>query len=117
MGEVMPQLETSPLCSARHPDGWLCILLKGHEGSHLSLDNTRLWKGTPGSPILWALDQALQPTIASMPEVVHMVPRVVLNENKPVFTGRPCPQCQSLNTVQNGKCLLCMECHATGECG
>lgn len=38
-------------------------------------------------------------------------------ENKPQFTGRACPECGSLNTVQNGKCLLCMECKATGECG
>ena len=37
--------------------------------------------------------------------------------NTPLFTGRPCPECESLNTVQNGKCLLCMECKATGECG
>lgn len=38
-------------------------------------------------------------------------------ENKPMFTGRPCENCGSMNTIQNGKCLLCMECKVTGECG
>lgn len=33
------------------------------------------------------------------------------------FTGIPCDACGSLNTVRNGKCLLCMDCHASGECG
>lgn len=33
------------------------------------------------------------------------------------FTGIPCDACGSANTVRNGKCLLCMDCHASGECG
>lgn len=33
------------------------------------------------------------------------------------FTGIPCDACGSINTVRNGKCLLCMDCHASGECG
>lgn len=36
---------------------------------------------------------------------------------RPQFTGRPCDYCQSLNTIQNGKCVMCMECKQTGECG
>jgi hypothetical protein len=41
----------------------------------------------------------------------HPVP-----ENRPHFTGRMCVECGSLNTIPNGKCVLCMDCRATGEC-
>ena len=30
-------------CSARHPDGWLCILAARHELDHLSIDNRVVW--------------------------------------------------------------------------
>jgi hypothetical protein len=33
------------------------------------------------------------------------------------FTGIPCEACGSVNTVRNGKCLLCMDCKSSGECG
>lgn len=33
------------------------------------------------------------------------------------FTGIPCDQCGSLNTVRIGKCLQCQTCFHNGECG
>jgi hypothetical protein len=88
-------------CGALNPSGkWLCVLSASHDGQHLSIDNTRLWKGTPGYPIRWETARAETP-----------------ESDTPPFTGRPCDFCQSLNTIQNGKCLLCMDCHQTGECG
>jgi hypothetical protein len=107
-------------CAARHTDGWYCVLAVGHDGSHLSIDNTRLWRGTPGRPVLWVqdltpeqtdeLERQTNPTL-TQGEMAR------LTENKPRFTGRPCENCNSMNTIQNGKCLLCMECGQTGECG
>jgi hypothetical protein len=93
-------------CAKQH-NGWLCILGPKHEGEHLSLDNTRMWKDTPGYPIKWA-DKPAAPPVKPIHAPVN---------GRPKFTGRPCDHCQSLNTIQNGKCLLCMDCHETGECG
>jgi hypothetical protein len=33
------------------------------------------------------------------------------------FTGICCENCGSPNTVRNGKCLTCMDCKFSGECG
>ncbi len=33
------------------------------------------------------------------------------------FTGIPCEQCGSLDTVRNGTCLTCTVCLHAGECG
>jgi hypothetical protein len=33
------------------------------------------------------------------------------------FTGIPCDQCGSVNTVRIGKCLQCQSCFHNGECG
>lgn len=43
-------------------------------------------------------------------------PPIVVPTNKPHFTGQMCQSCSSLNTIQNGKCLLCLDCKASGEC-
>ena len=92
-------------CSERHSTGWLCVLKAGHEGDHMSIDNASMWKGTPGKPVFWPRENVTQvPT-------VHAVP------NKPSFTGIPCEYCESMNTIQNGKCRLCLDCKQTGECG
>ena len=97
------------ICGARSPGGWLCVLAQGHEGEHMTIDNTRTWKGSPGRPVFWS--DAPKRVIGP----VKKAPLGVL-ENKPRFTGRPCPECQSLNTIPNGKCLLCLECKHSGEC-
>ena len=46
-------------CAKKHAAKWLCVLLKGHEGDHLSLDNSRVWKGTPGFPVIWSAESTL----------------------------------------------------------
>ena len=42
-----------PYCPAAHPDGWLCLLARDHDGPHLSLDNRHRWRGTVGRPVRW----------------------------------------------------------------
>ena len=109
-------------CGHKHGSGWLCLLRAGHDGHHMSIDNQQEWKGTPGRPVFWPpgitreqtdeLERQTNPLL-TQGEIAKGRPK----ENKPRFTGRPCEYCQSLNTIQNGKCLYCMECGQTGECG
>lgn len=103
-------MSESKVCGAVSPSGWLCVLAHGHEGEHMSIDNKRSWKGSPGRPLFW-VDAPRQ-------EDKNPAVRRPILQNKPKFTGRPCPQCGSLNTIPNGRCLLCLEpgCGHSGEC-
>lgn len=94
-------------CGEKSPGGWFCVLAAGHEEAHMSINNQALWKGTPGRPLFWSTTQEkpLVPTVLVEPA------------NRPQFTGVPCDYCQSFNTIQNGKCRLCLDCKQTGECG
>lgn len=49
---------------------------------------------------------------ASVPTPLAVVP-----QNRPKFTGIPCSNCNSMNTIQTGKCRYCLDCHSNGECG
>lgn len=46
-------------CASRHSDGWYCLLTEGHLDDHMSIDNSRLWKGTPGAPVFWPAEREL----------------------------------------------------------
>lgn len=116
-------------CADTSPkNGWLCILANGHKGAHLSIDNTRLWKGTPGFPVFWG--EPATPKADDLPrEVTEDFPRDPTSEeleptaiqqfpgHRPGTTGIPCDQCQSMNTIRSGTCLLCLDCNHAGECG
>lgn len=95
-------------CGRKSNSGWLCILAEGHSDEHLSIDNSRLWEGTPGYPIRWKTKTKTKVALESPTNAP---------ENKPKFTGIPCDHCGSMNTVQNGKCRQCLDCLQTGECG
>lgn len=95
-------------CAARCAEGWYCVLKEGHGGQHLSIDNSKLWEGSPGAPVRWA-DRAVSRLSAEGRRGQEAKFRG--------YTGIPCDQCGSPNTVRNGKCLLCTDCRASGECG
>lgn len=96
-------------CGARSAEGWYCVLAKGHDGPHLSIDNSKLWKGSPGAPVRWTR----RPAVA----VLSAEGQRGQNAKTRGFTGIPCDHCGSPNTIRNGKCLLCTDCQASGECG
>lgn len=118
-----------PYCPGNHPEGWMCVLTRDHDGPHLSLDNRHRWRGTVGKPIRWRsevkdlpMDEDPEPepredpvpgpttevTTVNGTEVPHVLPG---------YTGIPCDSCGSMNTVRSGKCLTCMDCMSAGECG
>lgn len=172
------ELDMSEYCAARHESGWFCLLKKGHSiKEHLSIDNSEIWKGSPGLPVRWAASTVEEKcpdcggestrsvktqrfpylhgkkTIELTAEVVVWActlcrlewtngdaelergnaVRLFEHENKvnksprevgqirvaqgKGYTGELCGNCGSPNTVRNGKCLLCMDCLMSGECG
>jgi len=121
-------------CAKQDNDGWLCILKRGHGGAHLSLDNSRLWKRTPGFPITWPNEPELTreqtdemklitDPMLTQGEIKGSMPPGFLSPKTqlPGYTGIPCQACGGLNTVRIGKCLRCapppLGCGQDGECG
>lgn len=120
-------------CAKRHAaGGWLCILALGHEGDHLSLDNSRVWKGTPGFPIFWEAELTREPTDEI--ELMNSNPTLTQGEVRRGtmrgatgadvraaqsfgYTGELCGHCGSPNTIRIGKCIRCEACGQDGECG
>lgn len=87
----------------------------------MSLDNRKLWHGTPGAPIFWPNDAERAPR-REITDEVGMLDSTLTQAEAGVaqhkgYTGIPCDHCGSLNTIRNGACLLCTDCHSSGECG
>lgn len=120
-------------CAKRHKDGWLCILTQGHDAAHLSMDNSRVWKGTPGFPVIWedepelTREQTDELKLATDPTLTQGEIRresqkgptgadVRMAQNLG-YTGELCGNCGSPNTLRIGKCVRCDACGQDGECG
>ena len=115
-------------CAKKHAAKWLCVLLKGHEGDHLSLDNSRVWKGTPGFPVIWSAEStltreqtdelaAIKDPMTTQGEVRKATGADVRASQNRGYTGELCGNCGSPNTIRIGKCVRCEACGADGECG
>jgi hypothetical protein len=146
-------VRTSSYCGSKNARGWYCVLLKDHSGDHLSIDNQRIWEGSPGAPVWWprakprgdggggkgggvspgpvqplsaqsvlserdeSTDE-LDPTLTQGEyKQIHDAAQAVRDAQAKGYTGESCGSCGSLNTVRNGKCLLCLDCKTSGECG
>lgn len=94
-------------CGAKGRE-FYCLLAEGHEGPHMSIDNRSKWQGTPGRPVFWTTQPVTE---------MATVPADLPNGKSLGYTGIPCDNCGSLNTVRVGKCLQCQDCYAAGECG
>ena len=95
-----------PYCSDQHEDGWLCILAKAHKGKHLSLDNRRVWQGSPGWPIFWGEDDDLPREITEEdldPTLVHSE----INKAKKATTSKPTQQSGGLGALTGDGCSIC----------
>jgi hypothetical protein len=66
-----------PYCTGAHPDGWLCILRRGHDGPHLSLDNRARWRGTVGKPVRWRADVVDLPDLDDGPSYGEAVVQAI----------------------------------------
>lgn len=86
-------------CAAVNENGWYCVLEAGHADDHLSIDNTRLWHGTPGYPVHWPRPSREMPRPTDLG-----------------YTGDVCPCCTSTRMRRNGSCLVCEECGETTGC-
>lgn len=116
-------------CQHRSPSGFFCVLKQGHRDAHLSIDNTRLWRGTPGRPVIWGQSAAgpVDEPTGEAEILAHLDPTLTVAEVKlPTqvpsgkdlgYTGIFCEMCGSPNTVRIGKCIRCSECNHAGECG
>ena len=113
-------------CTARHPDGWLCILAAGHDPDHLSLDNRVQWYGSPGAPIWWrdeppaVVDESMLDPTAVAGERGRITGAEIRSAQTIGFTGELCGHCGSPNTRRIGKCLQCaappLGCGQDGTC-
>jgi hypothetical protein len=134
-------MSTSPYCASAGPEGFRCILLVDHADAEcLSLDNRKLWKGTPGAPVRWprpraaAAEVELPRTTTGEVPVESLDPMLTQGEagilpskgmklgpgvTIPGYsTGEACPECGSLSTQRSGPgCLKCLACGAQGGCG
>jgi hypothetical protein len=98
------------------------------------MDNTRVWKGTPGAPVTWAdpepeltREQTDEMTLMTDPtltqgEVQRESMRGATGADVRMaqnlgYTGELCGACGSPNTIRIGKCVRCDACGADGECG
>ena len=113
-------------CADRHEDGWLCILRRDHEDDHLSMDNTKTWKGTPGAPVSWPRGKTLMEVFSVDPiteedfdptEIFPAAKRKSFAQLPPSPTGESCDRCGSLNMMRTGTCMTCMDCGNAGGCG
>ncbi len=122
----------SNYCADRGPQGFYCLLLAGHEEDHMSLNNRQLDdRGSPGTVVRWPHDlpRELTDELASTAEIDTDRQRSNAAQQRMTYlakhqaatdkgyTGIPCDNCQSPNTVRVGKCLKCMSCFSAGECG
>jgi hypothetical protein len=107
-------------CSEKNPEGWRCILKEAHEAAHLSLDNQRVWKGTPGFPIIWETVTA-ELTREQSDELNPTLTTGEINKQRPkgVLVGDLCDVCGQVEIVRESACRTrCMACGAIdGGCG
>jgi hypothetical protein len=96
-------------CAERNRDGFYCVLRKGHGGQHLSIDNTKLWKGTPGAPVAWGAEKKEQARID--PTLTQA--EYARNQG---YTGDTCSNCLGMRMRRNGTCQLCEDCGQTTGC-
>ncbi len=111
-------------CGERDAKGWYCVLKGGHGGQHLSLDNQRIWKGTPGFPVVWMTEapelpreqtDELNPTLTQAEYKREKAMNRQTLKGAGVPTGDLC-QCGGL-LVQMGACKQCTTCGDGGSCG
>lgn len=88
-------------CRDESEEGWLCVLPEGHEGQHVSVDNRKVWKGTPGMPVFWG-DLQKEP-----------------KEPKDILVGDICGVCGQPSIIRESACRTrCKSCGAIeGGCG
>ncbi len=78
--------------------------------------------GEPQEPIEMKPEEKLSTTDMSFPETPDPQNQPSREQLAKIarakgYEGIPCEACGSLNTVRNGKCLICTDCLASGECG
>ena len=105
-------------CAAPSQEGWICVLLAGHRGPHASVDNRRMWKGTPGYPVVWTDQQAeAQPTSVGPPMRPVPTPAEAHRYARELgFDGEICGNCGSPNTRRVGRCVRCDNCGESSAC-
>lgn len=101
-----------PYCGAQHSSGFYCILKHGHEGDHLSLDNTKIWEGTPGKPVQWETKQSSNKAMQKTSAALHPT-------DVSYTEGESCSVCGSLSVIRESSCRKrCKSCGALdGGCG
>ena len=100
-------------CAHKSSTGWLCVLAQGHDGDHMSVDNSRLWEGTPGAPVFWR--SAKTAPIALDPTLTQVEAGTVAKTRPPSPTGDPCTHCGG-PMMRTGTCSVCLDCGESGGC-
>ena len=123
-----PGIDTHPepyeQCPATYggvPGHLRCAKRAGHTGPHVSSDGKVKW-GKMGlqrpDPVRVAVTLDDEGRVTGMQGAPPPNRTLLQPSGKALgYTGIPCDSCGSLNTVRNGKCLQCMDCMASGECG
>lgn len=116
--------EMGPYCGAKHGAGFYCILQKDHEGDHLSVDNKRVWKGTPGAPVIWSKrrsSESMKESSAALDSTTTAGEARSEVVRPPIkFTeGDSCSVCGSMKVVRESSCRKrCYGCGTIdGGCG
>lgn len=105
-------------CGTKHKDGWLCVLKDGHNGEHLSIDNTQVWEGSPGAPVTWGLTREVTDELAGTAEIeTDRINLAVHHPSAPkTVQGAGVCECGGM-MVWRGTCQQCTLCGAGGSCG
>lgn len=107
-------------CGKASSNGWLCLAPAGHAGDvHASLDNRRMYRGTPGHPVVWTGSGHAE----HVGEYTEEVPVIVTPRIDPPlaiqqgYTGEFCGDCGGSHMRRTGTCSVCDDCGASGGCG
>ena len=108
------------ICAVEHESGFLCVRREGHDGDHLSIDNRKLWQGSPGAPVFWANEGLRQKAKAEVTQGM-LDPTLTGSESGVMakmkgYSGESCGECQGMSMRRNGTCLVCDTCGATTGC-
>lgn len=116
-------------CGSASRDGWLCLLAPGHDGElHMSIDNRRMYRGTPGRPVVWRSGEYSEQVSDELVETpAPTPPRLSTRTSAPTpripaailqgYTGNFCAHCGSDRMRQTGTCASCENCGESGGCG
>jgi hypothetical protein len=100
-------------CGKKHRDGWYCVLASGHVGEHLSIDNTKMWKGSPGRPVFWRIEAKKGAEGPVEPNPTLTQAEYARSQG---YTGETCSNCLGMRMRRNGTCQLCDDCGQTTGC-